>query len=118
MGNRYLQDLFLIFSLLEQADKAQRAKDKKAFSEQKSHQMKGRNHAGRGKGRSLFSEVAKGIGLISEHKDNHGRLVGCKHKELYRKHLLKFTVSELGLFFLWFIRLVSLIHGGFNSQKN
>ena len=39
--------------------------------------MKDRNHTGRGKGRSLFSEAAKGIGLISEHKDNHGRLVAA-----------------------------------------
>jgi len=35
--------------------------------------MKDRNQAGQGKGRSLFGEAAKGIGLISEKEDNHGR---------------------------------------------
>ena len=46
---------------------------------QKSHHMKDRNQAGRGKGQSLFNEAAKGVGLMSEHKqNNHGRLVANK----------------------------------------
>ncbi len=35
--------------------------------------MKGKDHIARGKGRSVFGEVAKGFGLISEHKASHGR---------------------------------------------
>lgn len=57
-----------------QADRLQRIEDeKKARSEQQLRQMKGKDHAGRGKGRSVFGEVAKGLGLISEHKATHGR---------------------------------------------
>ena len=48
--------------------------DKQKFqSEQKSHQMKGRVPAGRGRGRPLFGDTAKGVGVISELKDNYGR---------------------------------------------
>jgi len=35
--------------------------------------MEGNNHTGRGKGRSVFGQVAKGLGFISEHKATHGR---------------------------------------------
>lgn len=58
-----------------QADRLQRAEDEKKFlADRKSHQMKDRGHSGRGKGRSVFGEVAKGVGLITaEHQANHGR---------------------------------------------
>lgn len=61
--------------VIEQADRIQRAEDEKKFSaEQKSPQMKDRGHSGRGKERSVFGEVAKGVGLITaEHQANHGR---------------------------------------------
>lgn len=57
-----------------QADRIQRAQDeRKANSEREIHQMEGDNHKGRGKGRSVFRQVAKGLGVISEHKATHGR---------------------------------------------
>ena len=58
-----------------QADRLQRAEDEKKFlADRKSHQMKDRGHSGHGKERSVFGEVAKGVGLITaEHQANHGR---------------------------------------------
>lgn len=56
-----------------QADRIQRIEDEKARSQQQVNQMKGMDHTGRAKGRSVFGEVAKGLGLISEHKATHGR---------------------------------------------
>ena len=35
--------------------------------------MKDKDYPGRVRGRSVFGEVAKGLGFISEHKATHGR---------------------------------------------
>lgn len=58
-----------------QADRLQRAEDEKKFlAEQKSHHMKDRGHSRHGKERSVFGEVAKGVGFITaDHQANHGR---------------------------------------------
>jgi len=63
----------IFYDIQKKADRIQRTEDEKKAAEEKCQQIKDRNQAGRGKGRSLFSEAAKGIGLISEKEDNHGR---------------------------------------------
>ncbi|XP_068678866.1 telomerase-binding protein EST1A-like [Montipora foliosa] len=69
------EKLISIFhDIQNKAERTQMTEDKqKSQSEQKSHQMKGRVPVGRGRGRPLFGDTAKGVGIISELKDNYGR---------------------------------------------